>query len=223
MLVSIIIPFLDKWELVHQRLDEIRRLAPDDCEIILVNDCSVNDYDRQVAWWQKHGGQHEIKYVKNKENLGFGGAMNKGAEYADGDILLFLSNDVVMYNDVITPIIVANDYYESKCLMGAELLKDDTGWNKVDGKVVPYLNGYFIACHKDVWKAIGGFDLRYGKHDYEDIDLSASATSLGYQLVQLSDIKIRHMGAQTAPYGDDREKITRENQQKFMEKWSGKI
>ena len=223
MLVSIIIPFLDHWELVHARLDEIRKFAPDNCEIILVDDCSVGDYDDQVGWWQNYGAKHKVWYVKNKKNLGFGGAMNMGAKHSHGDILVFLSNDVVIHNDFITPICVACDYWEYKCLVGAELLEQDTGWNTFNGKTISYLNGWLVACPKDVWDDIGGFDERFGLHDYEDIDLSFAAIHKGYKLVRISGATFDHLGAQTANYGDERMAITLSNKAKFEEKWKDEL
>ncbi|GAG78866.1 unnamed protein product, partial [marine sediment metagenome] len=123
----------------------------------------------------------------------------------------------------ITPICVACDYWEYKCLVGQELLEHDTGWNTFNGKTISYLNGWLVACPKDVWEDIGGFDERFGLHDYEDIDLSFSATNKGYKLVQIDGAKLQHLGAQTASYGDERMAITLQNKDKFVKKWEGKL
>ena len=223
MLVSIIIPFLDHWELVHARLDEIRKFAPDNCEIILVDDCSVGDYDDQVGWWQNYGAKHKVWYVKNKKNLGFGGAMNMGAKHSHGDILVFLSNDVIIYNDFITPICVACDYWEYKCLVGHRLIDWDAGWNEVNGTVIPYLEGYLLASPRDVWEELGGFDDIYAPYSMEDVDICMTATQKGIRIVQAMDMKLNHLVGQTAEYSDARTKITERNKQRFEEKWKDEL
>jgi len=220
MLSSIIIPFLDKWELVHQRLNEIRIHAPDECEIVLVNDGSSGDYDKSVGWWQKHGARHKVRYIKNKKNLGFGGAMNMGASKAEGEMLIFLSDDVVISGDFVSPIV---ERANMNALFGAELLDWDTGWNKIGNTIIPYLNGWFLACHRQIWESIGGFDSIYAKYDFEDVDLSLTAKQNGHSLVAIAGLPLRHLGAQTAPYGSEREAITRLNQQRFIEKWKDRI
>ena len=101
MLVSIIIPFLNKWNLTHELLYSLYKYAPDNCEIVLVNDASTEeDCEAGVSWWQKSEGlaRHKIRYRKNEKNLGFGGSHNAGARISKGDILIFLSNDVKMFS-----------------------------------------------------------------------------------------------------------------------------
>jgi len=194
-----------------------------ECSIVLVDDASENDgYRGNIAWWQKEIAKHSVYYIRNKKNLGFGGSMNRGAKVAlkhDAEILVFLSNDVRIFNDFIAEI-VSHIEEDKMILLGGTLLDYDTGWNVLDGKVISYLNGWLLACHKDVWEDIGGFDPRYGKYDYEDIDLSLTARTRGYALMPLAS-KFNHLAAQTVPYSPEREKITKENQQKFIEKWRG--
>ena len=225
MKVSIIIPFYGRWDLTHARMMELYTHVQTECSIVLVDDASEGEeYRGGVAWWQKKIDKHSVYYIRNEKNLGFGGSMNRGAKVAlkhDAEILVFLSNDVQVFSDFIAEIVSWIEL-DKNVLIGGEYLFHDTGWNVIDGTIVPYLNGWLMACHKDIWKELGGFDPRYGKHDYEDIDLSLTATTKGYALRVLSS-KFHHLAAQTAPYDIARERITKGNQQKFIEKWRGKI
>lgn len=219
MLVSIIMPFYNHIELIHARLNEFRQFVPkDDTEIILIDDGSTDgDVDGIVGFWQNVGMNH-IRYFKNFENSGFGFSMNKGAARANGDILIFYSNDVVAKSNFVDEVasIIGQD---NKVLVGGEYYDTYTGWNRFDDTVIPYLNGWFLACTKEAWKELGGFDQRYGISDFEDIDLSYSASKAGFRLTCISQSKLRHLGGQTAGYGPDRRKRTIENASKFKEKW----
>lgn len=217
-------PFYNNWHLTHQRMMELYSKIAEPCEIILVNDASTDrEIDDGVGFWQhKSGTKHTIRYVKNKQNQGFSYSMNRGARVMTGENLVLLSNDVEIYNDFeieISELLQENPKY----FIGAEILWYDTGWNVVNGVLYPYANGWFLACTKRAWLDIGGFDLRYGKFDWEDVDLSTTALSKGYVLKGLSKSKLKHLGGQTVyKYHPDRVEVTKKNRLLFMEKWSGK-
>jgi len=232
--VSIIIPFYNHWKLVSDRLLELNRFIPLGHEVVLVNDASEEDVTQQVAFWQSKAN-YDVSYYINPENLGFGKSMNVGAKVAlqhKADVLVFLSNDVEVGKDFVNQLI-AIFTSDNKLLVGAELMDWDTGWNKIQGTIIPYLNGWFLSCTAESWKELGGFDDRYAPFDYEDVDLSLTALTLGYELVQLYDSLIpqrmgeqtplRHMGGRTAMYNEERGDITRRNRQRFIEKWQPRM
>lgn len=226
-MISIILPFFNHWDLTHARLMELHKFAPDDCEIILVNDASTDtDCEPGVAFWQKGASRHKILYRKNKENLGFGGSMNAGAEIATGDILVFLSNDVISTNNFISEIkgrIAQNE----NSLVGGRIVYWPGGWNEFEHKgkkfTVPYCEGWLLACTRKVWDNLGGFDPRYGRYAVEDIDLSTTAISLGYELVGLNSSHLTHIGGATAKYDENRMEYTTRNKEKYIKKWRGRF
>jgi GT2 family glycosyltransferase len=232
MLISIVLPYFGRWDLTHARMAELYKHAPDNCEIILVNDASNEPECRTgVGFWQKGPAQHKIIYVENKKNLGFGGSHNKGAKAANGDILIFLSNDVIIRTDFVTPIIETIEE-NRKCLIGGRIVAWAAGWNQFetdDGKpfIIPYCEGWLLACHKEIWDTIGGFDVKsYQKFDMEDVDLSMTALSLGYDLRALSfpPHMLRHIsGATIGKLNIDRMAITTRNKEIFIEKWQSKF
>ena len=230
MKCSIIIPYYNKWDLVHNRLMEIYKNISE-CEIILIDDDSPNDDCRTgAAWWQKQVAKHSIRYYKNEKNLGFGGSMNIGAKIAiknGADILILLSNDVSCRGDFVTPIIAALSE-KPKTLIGGELIYHPAGWNEFqldNGNkfIVPYANGWLLACTTDAWKEFGGFDPIYGRYDYEDVDLSTKALSLGYSVIGLHLPFLHHQGAGTIGYNPERLKHTEENRLKYINKWKPKF
>jgi GT2 family glycosyltransferase len=219
--VSVILPFFNNWQLTHQRMMELYSRVHTPIEIILVDDCSTDDVSGGMGWW-KTQSKHRVICIKTPKNLGFGGAHNHGAKRATGEVLIFLSNDVVITGDFLPGVLGA---VGEKVLVGNTLRGYDTGWNvlEINGKpkLFPYLEGYFLACTKDVWKELGGFDPLYAKFDYEDMCLSTTAIYKGYKLVPLNLDILQHMSGQTIRKNyPDREKYTFINQQRFINKWS---
>ena len=219
-------PFFNNWSLTHQRMMELyNKVQYEPCEIILVNDASTDrEIDDGVGFWQKFSNsKHLIRYVKNEVNQGFGYSMNRGASIANGEVIVLLSNDVQIFDDFvleITELLSENSNY----FIGGEVLYHDTGWNRIGDTIVPYANGWLLACMKSTWVDIGGFDLMYEKFDYEDLDVSATAVSKGYILKALTKSKLTHTGGATIyPLYPDRQEYTKRNRQKFIEKWSGRI
>lgn len=228
--ISVIIPYYNNWFLTHSRLGELQRFVPDPLEIILVNDASPDlDCHTMPAFWQKLNIQHEIKYVRNQENLGFGGSHNRGAKAATGDILVFLSNDVVMSGNIILPISQTIKENNGEVIVGGKVLYYDTGWNTLmlNGKpsIIPYPEGWLIVCTRDVWKRIGGWDAKtYGRYDFEDVDIGAWAMYNDMKIVGLNLPFVNHLFGQTVSLvTNNREAQTKINQQKFRNKWTEKL
>jgi GT2 family glycosyltransferase len=225
MKVSLIMPFYGKWQMTHQRLMEIYQHVspPTRMEIILINDNPDDREPNTAGWWQQET-RLKVRYFHNKKNLGFGGSMNKGAEKAKGDILIFFSNDVVVSGDFVAEIIGALTVDDQR-FIGGRYLDFNTGWNHISINrkmtLFPYVEGWLIACTREVWEDLGGFDPIYYPYDYEDIDLSTMAIHKGYKLFGLSSKYLRHLSGVTIrnvnPY---REGTTLENKQKFQTKWS---
>jgi GT2 family glycosyltransferase len=223
MLVSIIMPIYNKYWLAHNRMFEMLKVLPENCEIILVNDGSEEtDVASGSGWWQKHGAKHPVIYIEHEKNMGFGASVNDGMKVAHGDIVIEINDDVIIKSDFVTEVVTLIQD-DNKVLVGGELLTTDTGWNVIDGKICPYLNGWLLACTKEAWKELGGFDPIFGISDAEDIDISLTALSKGFKLVQLEKSNLTHMGGMTAGADPNRIVRTNENIKKLNDKWTGRL
>ena len=231
MKTSIIIPFYNHWELTHRRLSELYIHIPaGNVDIVLVNDGSTDkEIPGGVAWWQKQIERHTIWYKNRKENGGFGVAMNDGAKVAlkhGAELLIFLSNDVIVSGNFFPEVnkIIDNEY---KVLIGGEVIRHAAGWNEweIEGKkiILPWANGWFLACTDVIWQSLGGFDPLFSPTDFEDVDLSTTALDLGYNLVALNSVHLRHLGAQTAGYTPERMERTKLHREIYFKKWQNKL
>ena len=226
--VSIILPFFNRWDLTHARLYELVQHVPlGNVEIILMDDASTEpDCQSGVAWWQKNS-LHNIRYKRNEKNLGFGGNCNEGARAATGDILVFLSNDVIIRGNFLASLVRILAEKTPHALVGGQLIDWAGGWNEIEYNggvsVVPYLAGWLLACTRETWKLLGGFDPRFGVFDYEDMDLCTTAHILGTPLIPLNSPDLDHLsGATIRTLAMDRYSQTMKNKDVYHQKWQGK-
>lgn len=205
-MISIIIPHFNKNELTNQLVLSLRKYCGKEPEIIVFDDGSPDPYMNPLV---------TVTFVN--ENMGFLYASRAGLAIAKGDIKILMNNDVLVSGNFI-PLVEKQIKRSPLSLVGNELINYDSGWNTFNGKVFPYLAGYFLAASKEIWDDIS-FDTRFAPNDMEDIDLSTQAYSLGYPVIALNSSFIRHIGAQTLGYNPQREAITIKNKKKFEDKW----
>lgn len=221
---SIILPVYNHYSLTNQFLFNLYKNVPNlsEGEVVVVSDGSSDETISGLNFWKSTVFKHQgFQIYYSEVNRGFGWANNKGAEIAKSDVLLFISNDVIVQEDFVTKSL-AKLTEDKRQLLGNEVYTTDIGWNKFDGLIVPYIAGYFFGCRREIWDEIGGFDPIYGKATYEDIDLSLTAISKGITLTQCQ-YKLLHLVGGTVTMDDARMELTKHNQVLFYEKWKDKL
>lgn len=223
--ISIITPVWNRADLTNRWLSQnwhqyaaLILAKHENAEWIIVDNGSTDETQNILGHWKTILGKH-LKVISLKENTGFGPANNRGAEIAKGDILVFISNDVQVMGDYITPIEVAYRYNHGKVLFGPEIWENDTGWNTFDLGTIPYVAGWCVIVEAALWGPMCQWDERFVPCDYEDIDLSYQVTRVGGHLTKL-DLPLKHdsgKSAEALPGG--RLQATLANQKRFMEKW----
>ena len=209
------VPFYNQWALTHQLLYDIYNQCRDVDDVVVVNNGSTETHG--LSWWQD-AKLLPLRVVSLVPNKGFLMGANEGVQSALGDIVALVSNDVRIKGN-ITGFLRATYSLHDHVVMGGRLLSGDTGWNNFDGRIFPYLEGWFLAAPAEVWKELNYFDRRFAPNDFEDVDFSTTAIEAGYKLQALPEGSVEHMGAQTISYGPEREALTKVNQRKFKAKW----
>jgi len=215
--VSLIIPIYNAETELIRFWSRLHSNAP--YEVILIDNAS-DTTTKAVLRVCENRPQQDVSLcvVTNTENTGFGPANNQGAALAEYDTLVFTQTDVEFHRDVLSDVLVQVDGHDD--LFGARLLDYNTGWNTFGDQTFPYLEGWFLACHKDTWDRIGGFDPRYVPADFEDVDLATTAISKGVALKQLNvAVQHNHPGKSWETSKLDRQQVTIRNQQLFKQKW----
>lgn len=219
-MISIITPVWNRSDLTDRWLYQNRSMfsGHTGIEWIIVNNGST-DGTGDVLKYHKYYMGNLLKIITLGENTGFGPANNRGAEIATGDILAFVSNDVQVLGDYITPIEMSLSFDREKFLYGPEVWDNNTGWNTFDLGIIPYVAGWCVIVRAALWGPLCKWDERFVPCDYEDIDLSYQVVRAGGELIKLT-LPLKHdsgKSAEALPGG--RLAVTLQNQKRFMEKW----
>ena len=89
--VSVIIPVYNAEDYIHQCLDSLLQQTLKEFEIICIDDGST---DKSLQIMRDYENMDSRIIVKCQSNKGAGTARNFGLQFAKGEYLLFLNNDV---------------------------------------------------------------------------------------------------------------------------------
>jgi len=237
-LVSIIVPFKDKPDLLDDCLNSILdRSSYQNFEIIGV---SNNSEDARTFERIKHFEQADsrVRFVEKNVPFNFSAICNYGAEQANGDYLVLLNNDI----EIISP-----DWIERMLehaqrpeigAVGSKLLYPDGRIQHagvVAGMVgaaghphkffpdnhigyhgrlqmvynVSAVTGAMMMMHTDKFKEVGGLDEDNLAVAYNDIDLCLKLLDQGYFNVFTPHAKATHHESISRGYEDTDEKMQR--------------
>jgi teichuronic acid biosynthesis glycosyltransferase TuaG len=86
MLISVIIPFFNRFDLVNKAINSIVNQTYDNWEIILVDDCSYELFTLKNS-------DSRIKLFRNEKNSGPGASRQRGVQKSKGNLICFLDSD----------------------------------------------------------------------------------------------------------------------------------
>jgi GT2 family glycosyltransferase len=172
-------------------------------EVIIADDCST---DQTFKLLNSIDGN--INVIRTKGNLGFLRNCNHAAKKANGDILVFLNNDMVVFPGWLDELVDTIQENESYGMVGSKLLNlngtlqeaggifwnDGSAWNYGRNqdpqmpefnykKEVDYCSGASICLRKKVWDSMEGFDEIYTPAYYEESDLAFRLRSQGLKTI----------------------------------------
>ncbi len=120
MLLSIVIVSYYSKHII-ETLENIRKesgLASSQYEIIIVDNAS------QLSL-QKYTQSHSLTYIKNRTNIGFGAAMNKGIRSATGDYIALINPDIFISKETLSSLLTYLKKNKDVGLVGPKLLTED--------------------------------------------------------------------------------------------------
>jgi GT2 family glycosyltransferase len=218
MQVSIIIPLYNCLALTQAMLASLRSTLPAGFsgEIILVDDGST---DGTRTWLGTLPA--DCRAILNEKNLGFAATCNRGAAAAQGEILFFLNNDLVLLPHWLEPMLAAFTRLPDAGLVGNVQRNAATGaidhsgvffnhkgkpehdtvrplFARLTGyRRVSALTGACFAVRRATWRQLGGFDEGF-RNGAEDVDLCLRASATGLQhYIALRSIVRHHISQST--------------------------
>lgn len=99
-MVSIITVNYNGWQDTCELIASLEQFETYPYEVIVVDNASRGDDVERI-----HSMYPEIRVVCSDRNLGFAGGNNLGYNYAQGDYILFLNNDMVLKQAMLRPMV----------------------------------------------------------------------------------------------------------------------
>lgn len=145
--LSILIPAYNESKTIFLILDKIKNSVLLDLkkEIIIVNDCSIDNTEEAIFTYMKNNEDLEILYFKHEVNLGKGAAINTAISKMTGDFAIIqdadLEYDPNEYQILIKPIIdgYADVVYGSR-FIGGKPHRILFFWHSIGNKLLTFLS-----------------------------------------------------------------------------------
>ncbi len=208
MKLSIVVPAYNEEKTIANVLDKIKNVSLVNNftkEIIVINDCSVDDTETKVLNYIEQNKDMEIKYKKHKVNKGKGAAIHTGIEIAQGDYIIVqdadLEYDPQEYNILLMPVVngFADVVYGSR-FMGGRPHRILFFWHSIGNKFLTNLSNMFTnlnltdmeTCYKlfraDILKSINLQEQRFG------FEPEVTAKVAAYPNVRIYEVGISYYG-----------------------------
>jgi GT2 family glycosyltransferase len=222
--VSIIVPVFNQWPITKDCLQAIWATVPRWCEIevIVSDDASTDDTPLELA--SLATSEPRLKVLRKEKNSGFVETCNRAAATATGNILVFLNNDTVPKPGWLMPLLRTFELFPDVGAVGGKLLFPDGRLQEAGGIVfsdasvwhfglgepnataslfenvrqVDYVSAALMATPRDLFAALGGFDLDYAPGYYEDTDYCFRLREQGLHVYYQPEAVVVHLEGATA-------------------------
>ncbi len=244
-LVSIVILTRNGLDVTVECLASIELHTHEPYELIMVDNGST---DQTRKFLQGFARSHSnVTLVYNDDNLGFAAGCNQGMAAARGEHILLLNNDVVVTDGWLTRLLRPLHQDPAIGIVGprtnrvaSKQLVPDSDYENLDqmqefardwsrkragrGHFDELAIGFALLIRGEVFRQIGGLDLRFGTGNYEDDDYCLRAQLAGWKIWIADDCFIHHYGSQTFKTEQGAGKIDYDdlisgNREIYFDKW----
>lgn len=218
--VSVIVPIFNGLAYLPAFFDSLQAALPDDSQLILVDDGSVERVWDTVPEFPK---AESVVRLRNETTLGYSAAVNRAFSQASGDVIVQLNTDLVLQPRCIRAMIDLIEAEERVGIVGSKLVYPSTGRVQHIGmafgnhtKAHVYLDlpashplcektremqvvtGATVAMTRHVLDLIGPLDETYFNHN-EDLDHCLLAAEQGLRNFTCAESVAHHWESQSGP------------------------
>ncbi len=195
MKVSIIIPCFNQAEFLEESVTSALKQTYTDIEIIIVNDGST-DSTSEIA--QKIERENPIVELIETGNNGLAAARNRGIKQAQGELILPLDSDDIIYPTYVEKAVEAFKRQRDLSIVycNAEFFGGKSGQWKLDPfSLDRMLESNIIFCSglfwKKDWKEVGGYDETF-RSGWEDWDFWLRIIQLRNAVLKLDEVLFKY-------------------------------
>ncbi len=222
-IISIIIPTHNKWEISLFCLQKISSSMKHlNYEIIIVDNHSTDETVNNLKLMERFGF---VRAIYNTPERTYAEANNQGAKIARGEFLVFMNNDVLLFDDWSEKLVETFERYPEIGIQGAKLLypnhliqhsgivfrrlkngmkhhyhiylgRQETEDCVSKSREMQAVTGAFLAVRRKLFELVGGFDEFYN-FGHEDLDICIAVRKLGYKVWYNAEIKAIHLESAT--------------------------
>lgn len=175
--VSVLMPAYNAEKYIADAMESILNQTFQDFELIVLNDCSRDGTEGIILSYD----DPRIVYVKNPENMGVAGTLNRGLELAKGEYIARMDADDISLQNRLEKQVQYLDAHPKVAVLGTnvELFDENgvisTGWSSTDPAQMKVdllfscgLAHPSVMMRRNVIKELGGYDLAFeGLEDYQ--------------------------------------------------------
>jgi O-antigen biosynthesis protein len=252
-LVSILIPFRDKPELLRTCVESIiDKTRYPHYEIVCIDNQSTDPQTREVCD-ELMRGDRRVRFIHYDAPFNYSAINNFAADQSKGDFLAFLNNDTEIVSEEWLDAMLEHAQRPDVGVVGAKLLYPDQtvqhagvviGLGGVAGhghamlagdhpgyfgraRLIQNLSAVTFACamtRRDVFQRLDGLNDRELKVAFNDVDYCLRARELGYLIVYTPYAVLMHYESKSRGYEDTPEKLARfHSEVYFMQKRHDKM
>ncbi|PGK31196.1 glycosyl transferase family 2 [Priestia megaterium] len=187
MKVSVVIPCYNRSYIISKAIDSVLRQTYAKTEIIIVDDCSTDTTEQIISEYiSKHSN---IKYIKNKTNLGAAESRNVGVASSNGELIAFLDSDDVWMDNKLELQVKALTSQIDMIGIGRININENTGVEKnhIPGKEFytyeeilksdPIGSNSGPLIRKKAFERVGGYDAKLPARQDWDLWIRISENS----------------------------------------------
>lgn len=236
--VTVVILAWNAWDYTQRCLDSLLLTLKSGDQVVVVDNGSTDATGEGLKKYQS------VEVLRNSANLGFAAGCNQGAAVANGEVIVFLNNDTIVFDGWLDGLLTP--FSDPK--VGAVGPMSDNASGPQQILETPYdpqdplsisafaqawqrthsgqtsdcarLAGFCIAVRTDSFNNAGGFDEQYELGGFEDDDLCMTLRNQGMRLLIAHGSFVHHVAHVTF----DSNQVDWHNQQsknleKFRAKW----